>query len=137
MVSWIAPDVMDELSELRQTSKEFGLPLQSLFSAVENGKMEVLSDDLWHKLDNTDSLRATTDAGAKRIAKKNRKDFDYINEAFLNNQELPAPIVLVMPDHAPYLITGNTRLLAAKAGNETPSVWMTEINFVEDNKLTW
>lgn len=137
MVSWKAPDIMEELSELRRTAKEIGISLQALFNSVETGSLKVLGEIEWKKLDNTDSFSAKSEREAKKRAKKYGKDFEIIQDAFLNGGSLPAPIVLHLSGRAPYLVSGNTRLMAARINKQDPQVWVADLRSLSKNSLAW
>lgn len=122
MVSWKKPDIMEELPELRRTARALEIPLQDLFTAVEDGELIQLSDAVWEKLENTDSFEISAKR-AEELADEYSRDYAAIQKAFDDDQELPSPIVLFGPDVPPYLIAGNTRLMCAFANKINPTIW--------------
>jgi hypothetical protein len=129
MINWIIPEVEEEKEEIERTAIALDLDFDDLYSDTENGKLTVLTDDIWEKLDNTDSWNIESLQQAKELAEEYEKNIDAIIEGFISeNISMPAPIVLKYSEEDYYLIAGNTRLMVAKAFKVRPKVWLVEHN---------
>lgn len=120
---WHRPDVSrdGEGEELSRTRRSLRVPAKELHAAVKKAKLGVLSDKHWEKLQNTDSWQATK-ADTHRLAKKYGRDVKPIFRGIKKGDKMPAPIVLHRKGKAPYLVAGNTRLMAASATKIRPKV---------------
>ncbi len=122
---WTKPDLGKEHDELVRTANELNLDLNKLLKASENGKLERLTLNIWHSLENTDSNdvnRGDMEALA-RISKSYDRDYKSILNAIQHNEQIESPIVLDRHDNHPYLISGNTRLMVARVLGMVPSVY--------------
>jgi hypothetical protein len=120
--------VLSEMDELGRTSQEFNVPLEDLRYAFEAGKEVILSDDIWSKLENTDSYEIKNLEQAIKLADKYKKDWKSIITAIKEEQQLPLPMVLNWADGKYYLVAGNTRLMIYKALNLQPVVLVANLN---------
>ena len=121
-VSWYKPDLSEEHEEMERTSEELGIDLQEIIDGYKNGSLEELNNDMWQMMENTDSWDIKDLEDARRYAEEYGKDIENIIDGFKKGKELPAPIVLIKDDGAPYLIAGNTRLMVARALKVVPKV---------------
>ena len=126
-VSWYKPDLSTEPEETERISEEFGIDLHEIENAYQHGSLVELTDDIWKKMDNTDSWEIEGLEQAKIHAKEYGRDIERIIEGFKSGEDLPAPIVLIKPDGVPYLVAGNTRLMVARALGVTPKVVMVRV----------
>ena len=123
---WVRPktrpgDEDSEHNELTRTAKELGVPSRNLNRSLATARLGRLSDKHWKSMDNTTSY-GTDKASAEWDAKKHNRDIDRIYKGFEGGDEMPAPIVLHRPGKPPYLVGGNTRLMAAAASGIRPKV---------------
>jgi hypothetical protein len=128
MVRWVKPRLPDELEEVRRTANALGYSLNKIFEAIESGKLISLDDDTWSTLENSDSWETLTERSARNLAQEYGKDFDRIKDGFVNSAEIPAPIILTVNGKNPYLVAGNTRLMASRALDQRPTVLLAEIS---------
>lgn len=119
--TWRKPDVMEEESEINRTAKTLKIDPKALMERVKGSKLEVLDDKTWKKLKNSDSWESDTVDEANGRAYDYDRDIASVFEGM--GKELPAPIVL-MHKGTPYLIGGNTRLMASRALKVRPEVLM-------------
>jgi hypothetical protein len=99
-------------------------------AALVSGKMVELTDEIWKRLPNTNSYKITKKE-AERHATKYGKDIGRIMHGMQYGAELPAPIVLRTAT-GPYLVAGNTRLMAARVMGLRPRVWLADIRHLVD-----
>jgi hypothetical protein len=125
------PDFIDELGEFKRVADVFGVDESVLLFLAEEGKMEYLSDEVWSKLENTDSfsIKEGDWAGveAHSSAHTPRRDWEVIKHGIESNEQVPAPIIVKKGD-VYHLVSGNTRLMVCRTLGVVPRVWLFEIN---------
>jgi hypothetical protein len=119
---WHRPDVDEEHDEIVQQARSLKLDPDHLKSAVTHGKLGPLSRRHWSKLDNSDSWHTKSVESARARAETYGRDIDSVMDALHQGHPLPAPMVLHRKGERPYLIGGNTRLMAARALGVRPHV---------------
>jgi hypothetical protein len=122
--TWRKPDVEEEESEINRTAKALKLDPKALMKTVRGSKLEMLDDKTWKRLKNSDSWESDTVDEANGRAYDYDRDIASVFEGM--GKELPAPIVL-MHKNTPYLIGGNTRLMASRALKVRPKVLMVRV----------
>ena len=124
-VTWVAPDIDEEMAEFELTSDVLNIDLNNLIDAAHDAKLVPLDEfSMWRFLLNTESYqikKGDLDA-VYPIAAKYGRDIESILDVFSQGGTLPAPIVLVRKNLKPYLIGGNTRLMVARAMGVQPKV---------------
>lgn len=110
-----------ELGEIKRTVKALDLDPRLVKDAVLAACLEVLRDKDWAELENTDSWGINL-KDARRVAKQYGMNLKRILQGFRAGAVIPAPIVLFREDEKPYLIGGNTRLMAASAVGVRPKI---------------
>jgi cytidyltransferase-like protein len=117
--------VASEESEIERTAQVFNVPLPDMRYAFIAGNMVVLSDDIWSKLENSDSYEINSLEDAIRLAKEYGKDWKPTLDAIKNDDAVVSPpLVLNYDKNKYYLVGGNTRLMFSKALGKTPEVLM-------------
>lgn len=119
---WVVPAWDDEKAEFKRTVKELSLDPRLLKGAFGGGKLVRLRQVDWQQLDNTDSWGINL-RDARRLAKEFGRNIEKILKGFKDGRKMPAPIVLFREGERPYLIGGNTRLMAAHAVGINPKVF--------------
>jgi len=120
--------VAREESEIERTAEEFNIPLEDLKYAFTAGSMVILSDDIWSKLENSDSYDITSLDDAIKLAKQYGKNWKSILTAIKDGTIMDPPMVLNYDKTRYYLVGGNTRLMFYKALGVTPKVLMATID---------
>ena len=135
--------VAKEGSEIERTAQEFNIPLEDLKYAFIAGRMIILSDDIWAKLENTDSYNITSIEDAVKLANQYGKKWKSTLSAIKNSEVLDPPMILNYDKTKYYLVGGNTRLMFYKALGITPKVLLATIDipkekefYLTENKLT-
>ena len=114
-------EIVREDEELQRTAREMQLDYGNLVHAFQNAQLEELSDTDWTRMENTDSIGDwTKDEVIENIG--SNRDHARIFHGIENGEDMPAPIVLFRNGESPYLIGGNTRLMACKALGIRPVV---------------
>lgn len=124
--------VVSELDELDRTAQEFNVPINDLQYAFEAGKESILTDDIWSKLENSESYQIQNLEQAVKLANKYKKNWKSIVSAIQNEQQLPLPMVLNYAENKYYLVAGNTRLMIYKALGVQPIVLIGTIDLTID-----
>ena len=120
--------VADERSEIERTAQEFNVPIPDVEYAFVAGNMVVLSDDIWSKLENSDSYDINSLEDAIKLAKEYGKNWKPTLDAVKSNKDINPPLVLNYDKDKYHLVGGNTRLMFAKALGKIPKVLMGTLN---------
>ena len=136
--------VKDEEDEIERTAQEFNTPIPDMQYAFIAGDIVVLSDDIWSKLENSDSWKVDSLEDAIKLAKKYKKNWKSTLSAIKANKAINPPLVLNYDKDNYYLVGGNTRLMFYKALGITPKVLLGKLNLgagkqvtlMETNRLT-
>jgi len=96
--------------------------------ALRNSREVKLTDDIWSKLENTESNQIKKGEMKKviEIAKKYDKTSPYVLKKALLRDEYERPLILKFGDRY-HLVAGNTRLSTAAAIGMKPQVIIAEI----------
>ena len=124
-----------EENEIERTGEEFNVPLEDLKFAFIAGKMVILSEDIWAKLENSDSWEVKTIDDAIKLAEEYNKNWRPTYEAIKAGKDIDPPMVLNYADTHYYLVSGNTRLMFYKALGITPKVLMGFIDTPKDKSI--
>ena len=120
--------VAREESEIERTAQVFNIPLEDLKYAFIAGGMIILSDDIWSKLENTDSYNITSIEDAVKLANQYGKKWKSTLSAIKNSEVLDPPMILNYDKDRYYLVGGNTRLMFYKALGIEPKVLLATID---------
>jgi len=124
---WRKPDLGDEMGEIERTAEELGVDPRKLKHAAKKGGVSKLSDKDWEGMENTDSWETDTPEKARDLAKEYERDISRVEAGLDKGGNMPAPVVLFRKDKPPYLIGGNTRLMAARAKGIRPKIWKVQL----------
>ena len=130
-ITWKEPDIPAERGEFKRHAPHFGLAAEELEGYVEdNGKLITMDKgtDLYNTLQNTHMREVSSIEDLDRIGDENEKDFKGIKQGIEDGSLFNAPIVVKQGDKEPWLVAGNTRLVAAAAYGITPQVWYVKID---------
>ena len=131
MTKWNKPSLQEELGELERTAEAIGVSEEELVNAFKKGMLQTLTKETWAKMINADSKDPSWTLDEARDYLKNRvapdgtpepRDIDAIVEA-IEAGSMDAPIVLFRDEWPPYLVAGNTRLLAARGMGIEPKIF--------------
>jgi cytidyltransferase-like protein len=124
--------VVSELGKIDSTAQKFNVPINDLQYAFEAGRENILTDDIWSKLENSDSYQIKNLEQAIKLADKYKKDWRSIVRAIQNEKQLPLPLVLNYAKDKYYLVGGNARLMFYKALGVQPIVLLGTIDLTID-----
>ena len=142
-IKWKRPDfdvIFKEKGEMKRVlesefsiddkNSKFAEIGKNFVSALENGEYVDLSEDIWSKLENTDSYSEIPKgelSKAQEYAAHYKKNFDGILKAIQEERDVNAPMIVRHEGHY-HLIAGNTRLMIARALSQTPKVLIADFS---------
>lgn len=118
----------DNLSAINKTALTFNFPVEDLQLAFNGASNLVLSDDVWSKLEDSNSYNIQTLGQALLYAKERKIDAVPYLKAIKNLESLPKALILNYDDDKYYLVNGEFVLSLQKALNLTPDTLMARIN---------
>jgi len=143
-IKWVKPHFEDEEEEFMNhfmnwyednivkvnfdlvSDEEYYQHLSDIEWAYLNAKIEVLTDDEWSQMENTDSWVLETEEDIYNVigsyGRSNERILKHSLEPLRNGGVVETPIVAYVEGYPPYLIAGNTRLSACKVLGITPMV---------------
>lgn len=124
------PDIDTERGEFERVASSYGVDADTLlFLAEEEGVLQDLGEDLWLKLENTDSncfgVGAWDEVREASESQEVKREWKTLKEKMERGESLDAPIIAVV-EGVPHLVSGNTRLMVARALGVTPKVLIFE-----------
>jgi hypothetical protein len=124
-VAWTLPSFEDELGEFNRydLSREEVAAIRDQFS---QSNMVKLTEDIWSRLNNTDSYDVRDEDEVASLAQEYMKDWVSIKERLEDGGPMDAPIVLLR-DGDYELVAGNTRLMLCRTMGITPQVLLVEL----------
>ena len=120
--------IISEMEEINRTAQEFNMPADDIQYAFEVGHEVILTDDIWSKLENTDSYEIKSLDQAIELANKYKKSWRPIVQAIKDEKQLPLPMIMSYGEDNYYLVAGNTRLMIYKALGVQPIALMANLN---------
>ena len=130
--------ITDNRGKIEKAAANFNIPIDDVEFAFNGGNVVVLGDDVWSKLQNTNSYHITDLEQAIRYAHdRGLKVKPYI-EAIKNGEELPLPLVLCYGQDKYWLVGGEAILSLYRALKLTPNVLQAVLNLTEnlnENKI--
>ena len=112
------PIIKDESEEIERTAEDLNLPYDTVYDAFVNGREVTLNNDMWSRLENTDSYDINSEEEAIELAQYYGKDY----QSILSAERTPPALILQYSPNKFYLVGGNTRLMFARAKGINPQV---------------
>jgi len=120
--------VEDNLSALNKAALVFNFPVEDLQLAFNGANDVVLIDDVWSKLENTNSYNIKSLGQALLYAKEHKIDPVPYLKAVKNLKPLPKALILNYDSDKYYLVNGEFILSLHKALNLIPEALVAIIN---------
>jgi hypothetical protein len=117
------PIIKAENEEIERTAGELGLPYDVVYNSFVNGDEVTLTDEMWSRLENTDSYDINSEEEAIELAQYYGKDI----QSILAAEKTPPALILQYSPNKYYLVGGNTRLMVARAKGINPQVILATI----------
>lgn len=126
---FIQPDIFAELGEFQRVGELYGIDSATLMYVAEyEGELVPLSDVVWENLENTDSKDIT--AGDWATVEHNsivlKRNYTDLRDKLQAGKEIDAPIIMRYKNSY-HLVSGNTRLMVARALSMRPRVLLFEV----------
>jgi len=112
------PIIKAENEEIERTAEDLGLPYDVVYNSFVNGDEVTLTDEMWSRLENTDSYDINSEEEAIELARHYGKDI----QSILGAEKTPPALILQYSPNKYYLVGGNTRLMVARAKGINPQV---------------
>lgn len=128
--------ILQNRDKIEKAAAYFNLPISDMEYAFNAGTPVVLMEDVWSKLQNTNSYNIGDLETAIRYAHdKGLKVKPYI-EAIKNSEELPLPLLLQYGQDKYYLVGGEVILALYRALKVNPTVLKAVLNLqINENKV--
>ena len=143
--NWIRPDIEKERGEIARVAKEFlgkepsEAIIQEIIRILDEAPIMELSDEDWALLENTDSFHdirpghiedaeGITTTYNQELPSENKRDFQGLLKAFSRGNPMQAPTILKNDQGKLHLVSGNTRLMIARALKMRPKVIIGEVS---------
>ena len=133
------PNIKNELGEVRRIAIEL-FPLNEKFSVksfieeVKKSKLVPLKENLWAQLENTDSygisLGCWDDVKYHAVDgnPEHPRDWQGLKRLMEAKGSLEAPIILKYAENKYHLVSGNTRLMVARALGVSPQILLVDMS---------
>ncbi len=137
--AFIFPDVEKERGEIERVAQKYNpqnpeVFVRTFYERVQGAKLVDLTEEMWRVLDNTDSFEIALDGWkevAAQIEHTNKetgaeRNWEDLKQKMEQGRELDAPIIFKHAGEL-HLVSGNTRLMVARAFGIVPKVLIVEI----------
>ena len=125
--SWKDSTEEEEGGELDRAAEDAGLDADAVREAFKKATKTKLDDDVWEKLENTDSWETTSVKSLAEKADEYGRDWRRVVDGLTTGVQMPRSIVLKKPDGTFTLVGGNTRLMAMRALGIKPEVMVVDM----------
>ncbi len=126
------PNIQREEGEFERVGATFGVETSVLMFQAQKGELVTLSENIWRNLENTDSNRferGDWEAVAEHAkAHDVGRDWEDLKSKLETGKQLDAPIIMKFGERY-HLVSGNTRLMVARAKGIRPTVLLFQTDF--------
>lgn len=120
-ISWIKSNFLDVKEHFENFAKQNKAEIKQLEDAYKNAKSQKLSDDLWKRIEKSQSGSIKQLEDVEKLRKIDNVDYRKIIVEMTNNKQMLMPIVF--EKNSKYtLIAGDLRLMICKAMNIQPNI---------------
>ena len=123
--------ILDNRSAIEKAAANFNLPIDDMEYAFNAGTPVVLGDDVWSKLQNTNSFNIENLEHAIRYAHDRKIKVKPYILAIKKGEELPLPLMLNYGEGKYWLVAGEVVLALYRALKVTPTVLQANLNLME------
>ncbi len=137
--SFVFPNLAKERGEIERVAQKYSPSdpetfARELYVKAQESVLVDLTENMWSVLDNTDSFDISPEGWEEvneHIEHTNKetgatRNWQDLKQKMEQGQELDAPIVLKHQDEM-HLVSGNTRLMVARALGKTPKILFVEM----------
>ena len=123
--------ILANRSAVEKAAANFNLPIDDMEYAFNAGTPVVLGDDVWSKLQNTNSFNIENLEHAIRYAHDKKIKVKPYILAIKKGEELPLPLMLNYGEDKYWLVAGEVVLALYRALKVTPTVLQANLNLME------
>jgi hypothetical protein len=114
-IKWKTPDLEAEQEKFQRIAESLGLDVSDIQSKAGRGHTCQLSPQIWSMLANSESWTIESMEEAEKRAALRDIDLQPVLDAVAAGQTISAPVVLILGDGTPHLVSGDDRLMIARA----------------------
>lgn len=132
-INFVYPRLLPEIGEIERVAAALNQPkgefVPRFLKATLQKKLEVLTEDMWRALENTDSYDIVRNDWkvVEELADSHGRDWKSLREKAEKGERLDAPVVVKVGDRL-HLVSGNTRLMITRALGQAPHVLVVEMS---------
>ncbi len=134
MLNKVRPDIEGEMDELQRVAQDLSrdeninISVEDLVKTFNKSNEETLTNDIWDKLENTESNEIEKDDwdSVMKIARKYKKTNPKKLKRVIENGDYKRPLILNLGERY-ILVAGNTRLCTAAAMGVEPKVFIARV----------
>jgi len=126
-IKWVGPDIEEAANKFQKVALDLGLDIEDIQSKIPGGRLTVLNAEVWAHLANSDSWTIESMEEAEVRAAMRDEDLQPILDVISAGKTVSAPIVLWLGDGTPYLVTGNDKLMIARAMDTEAQVFFVDM----------
>lgn len=137
--NWVRPNLKNERSEIERTLREFiglspnNIDIENILASIESAPITQLTEADWAQLENTDSFDSVRPGHLEDVeqiieeynqdqSRGTQRNVQTLVDAFNTGAEMEAPVILKNESVKMHLVSGNTRLMVARALGIQPRV---------------
>lgn len=126
------PNIEKEEGEFDRVAKEFGIETSVLMFLAQSGELVQMDEELLSQLENTDADNVL-EGGWEAVHDHSnpdgvhKRDWEDLRDKLEAGSGLDAPIIMKFGDRY-HLVSGNTRLMVARAKGIRPKVLIFEVD---------
>jgi hypothetical protein len=128
--------IRDNEEKVEAAAQYFNYPISDLQYAFFLAKEVVVSDDIWKKLENSDSYNVTSLEEVIKLANKQGVDVIPYIKAIKNEEQLPFPLIFNYNPDKYYLVGGNIVLSLYKVLNVIPVALMATLDLQDKEDIS-
>jgi hypothetical protein len=126
-IKWKTPDLEAEQEKFQKVAESLGLDVSDIQSKAGRGHMCQLSPQIWSMLANSESWTIESMEEAEKRAALRDMDLQPTLDTIATGQTVAAPIVLILGDGTPHLVSGDDRLMIARAMDTEAQVFFVDM----------
>ena len=136
------PNLENEMDELQRVVQDLSrdenidISVEQLINSFNNSNEVTLTDDIWDKLENTESneIEKGDAESVMRIAKMYHKTSPKILAKAIKKGNYKRPLIVKFGERY-HLVAGNTRLCTAAALGVNPKVFIADIDMINESEM--
>lgn len=120
--AWVIPEEKHIEDQISLAACLFNVTSEKIVKSLRNPTTRKLTDKIWSQLKNTLSYNIKTVDEAKNIADEYGHHYNKAMFGYMNNRDMTMPVIIIKKGTNPYLVSGETEMLFARAFQVLPKV---------------